>query len=295
MSSGVGGGQPSIPLRPPDSVSPPTPPTGYDGENLVKILKDIEGSSVVQMDRWHLRVLPTCPTEAGDPVPYEIVNNYFSIGVVRGAGSCWGGGGAARPGVSPPHCAHLPPAGRLHRAPLPRHAGEIPREVQQQVSAGPGPHPATPPCVPISPPRRAPPPRMKNKLWYLEFATSETLFATCKKLKECLSIEVRLVPASRCPPPALCPHPAPLPSAAGPPWSCGVRWRGLPCSTSPACTEAPTCGVKPSARWGRRGGRPVPLSPRPSPTPKRSRPACRVRGVGGGGLETTPPSRLARF
>ncbi|KAK1898867.1 Diacylglycerol kinase alpha [Dissostichus eleginoides] len=84
---------------------------GYDGEDLTRILRDIEGSTEVLMDRWNVQVLTDQNQEKGDPVPYEIINNYFSIGV------------------------------------------------------------------------------MKNKLWYFEFATSETISASCKKLSESLEIE----------------------------------------------------------------------------------------------------------
>lgn len=58
---------------------------GYDNESLNKILKRVEHSSTVMLDRWKIDI-STCggmETEKGDPIPCNIFNNYFSIGVVR--------------------------------------------------------------------------------------------------------------------------------------------------------------------------------------------------------------------
>uniref|UniRef100_A0A8C0K0M6 Diacylglycerol kinase n=1 Tax=Canis lupus dingo TaxID=286419 RepID=A0A8C0K0M6_CANLU len=106
---------------------------GYEGGSLTKILKDIEQSPLVMLDRWHLEVIPREEVENGDQVPYNIMNNYFSIGVVT----------------------------ILH--------DHFKYRILSQLSAS--------LC------------RMKNKLWYFEFGTSETFAATCKKLHDHIELE----------------------------------------------------------------------------------------------------------
>ena len=61
---------------------------GYDNESLNKILKKVENSSVVMLDRWKIDISSNESGEQGDPIPSNIFNNYFSIGVVSGLWLC---------------------------------------------------------------------------------------------------------------------------------------------------------------------------------------------------------------
>lgn len=61
---------------------------GYEGESVHKLLHKIARASTVMLDRWLIELSDTqpldpCQTLADTRIPYNIINNYFSIGVVN--------------------------------------------------------------------------------------------------------------------------------------------------------------------------------------------------------------------
>jgi diacylglycerol kinase (ATP) len=58
---------------------------GYTGENLEEILKEVERSKPILVDRWVLNIIEKNPKtgEFSETKPRKIINNYFSIGIVQ--------------------------------------------------------------------------------------------------------------------------------------------------------------------------------------------------------------------
>ena len=109
-------------------------------------MQKIERSTMTMLDRWNVNIVEssgkaaaTAATEESEPgtssnIPFNIINNYFSIGV--DAAIC---------------C-------KFH----------LEREKNPQKFNN----------------------RMKNKLWYFEYATSETFSSSCKNLHENIELIV---------------------------------------------------------------------------------------------------------
>ena len=62
---------------------------GYENESLTKILKKVSQAPVIMLDRWLIEFSTQTDTEEkGDDIPNNIINNYFSIGVVSHVLAC---------------------------------------------------------------------------------------------------------------------------------------------------------------------------------------------------------------
>lgn len=113
------------------------------------------------MDRWEITLSDVAETEPhGDPMPYNIINNYFSVGVVR-----WFT-------VSLIMVQYYLMIFNSFRSRIQDAAICVKFHVEREKN----PHKFNS--------------RMRNKMWYFEFGMTEQLSSSCKNLHQELEIEV---------------------------------------------------------------------------------------------------------